>query len=100
MVNNEIKTEDLKEEVEKEEVEEETKNEGKSALDEAKELFEQNKKLLDQISEERKKIEKATAEIMISGRSFAGQAKKEETPDEKWAREAKERYKGTGLDPT
>jgi len=100
MVNNEIKTEDLKEEVEKEEVEEETKNEGKSALDEAKELFEQNKKLLDQISEERKKIEKATAEIKISGRSFAGQVKKEETTDEKWVREAKERYKGTGLDPT
>jgi len=50
--------------------------------------------------EERKRIEKATAEMLVNGRSYAGQAPKVETADEKWKREAKERYKGTGLDPT
>ena len=37
----------------------------------------------------------------LSGRSLAGGEKpKEETEDEKWTREAKERYAGTGMDPT
>ena len=34
------------------------------------------------------------------GRSNAGAKEKKETPDEKWAKDAKERYAGTGLDPT
>ena len=50
--------------------------------------------------EERKRIEKATAEMLVNGRSYAGQAPKIETADEKWKREAKERYAGTGMDPT
>ena len=37
----------------------------------------------------------------LSGRSLAGGEKpKEESADEKWAKEAKERYEGTGMDPT
>jgi hypothetical protein len=38
--------------------------------------------------------------MLVNGKSLAGQVIKAETADEKWAREAKERYKGTGLDPT
>ncbi len=64
---------------------------------------------------EREKMEAATAaakkendraeEIeqrrILSGKTRAGGAPpKPETEDEKWAREAKERYAGTGLDPT
>lgn len=36
----------------------------------------------------------------LGGRSEAGNAPKQKTDDEKWAEEAKERYAGTGLDPT
>jgi hypothetical protein len=70
-------------------------------IDEAKNVLEETKKTLASISEERKRIEKATAEMLVNGRSYAGQAPpKEETADEKWAREAKLRYAGTGMDPT
>lgn len=41
------------------------------------------------------------AQDRISGRASAGQQPpKEKTDDEKWAEEAKERYAGTGQDPT
>ena len=36
----------------------------------------------------------------LGGRSEAGQTAKKETEDEKWAKDAKERYAGTGMDPT
>ena len=76
-------------------------DEGISPIEEAKKVMEENKKLLEEIKSERKKIEKATAEMLINGRSYAGQAPpKPETADEKWAREAKIRYAGTGMDPT
>ena len=47
-----------------------------------------------------KKNEKILAEIRLSGRSSGGSGSRAETPDEKWAREAKDRYAGTGMDPT
>ena len=53
-----------------------------------------------ELKEERIRIEKAIAEALINGRGYAGQNQKPETVDEKWKREAKERYKGTGYDPT
>jgi|WetSurMetagenome_2_1015567.scaffolds.fasta_scaffold165929_3 hypothetical protein len=43
---------------------------------------------------------KMKAEQILSGKSEAGQVIKTETFDEKWAREAKLRYAGTGYDPT
>lgn len=73
---------------------------GKSPLDEAKEVLKENKKLLEGLTEERNKIEKAVADGLINGRSFAGQAIKEPTENEKWAADAKERYAGTAMDPT
>ena len=44
-----------------------------SPLEELKRLNEENKKVLSEMKEERKKIEKAAAELLVSGRSFAGQ---------------------------
>jgi len=38
--------------------------------------------------------------LAIAGRSVLIPPAVPETPDEKWAREAKIRYKGTGMDPT
>jgi hypothetical protein len=71
-----------------------------SPIDEAKKILEETKKERVLIEAERKRIEKATAEMLVGGRTFAGQQKKVETEDEKWAREAKIRYAGTGMDPT
>ncbi|MCK9595422.1 MAG: hypothetical protein M0R35_07095 [Candidatus Omnitrophica bacterium] len=69
-------------------------------IDEAKKILEETKKTLGQITDERKRIEKATAEMLVNGRSYAGQNQtKPETADEKWAREAEERYAGTGMSP-
>lgn len=56
-----------------------------SKLSEAKELFAENTRLLNEIREERIKFETAAAELMIGGRSFAGreaEKPKEETPKE------------------
>jgi len=70
-------------------------------IDEAKKILEENKNLLLLMTTERRRIEKATAEALINGRSYAGQSQpKTETEEEKWAREAKIRYAGTGMDPT
>jgi len=72
-----------------------------SPIEEAKKLLEETKKALEETKKERLRIEKATAEMLVGGRSYAGQAgPKTETEDEKWAREAKIRYAGTGMDPT
>ena len=53
------------------------------------------------------RMEKATEELnaaearrKLGGTAEAGQTPKKETEDEKWAKGAKERYAGTGLDPT
>jgi hypothetical protein len=68
-------------------------------IEEAKKVLEETKKTLELITNERKKIEKATVEMLINGTSRAGQIQKVETQDEKWAREAKIRYEGTGICP-
>ena len=53
------------------------------------------------MSAENDRQENLEAVRRISGRSEAGsQPPADETSDEKWAREAKERYAGTGNDPT
>lgn len=70
-------------------------------IEEAKKVMWENKKLLDEIKAERIRIEKATAEMLINGRSYAGQKQPiQETAEEKWEREAKIRYAGFGMDPT
>ena len=70
--------------------------------------------LLDQSIAERKKMEtlldrkeallereeKLAAHNMLGGTTNAGQKPVKETEEEKWAKGAKERYDGTGMDPT
>jgi hypothetical protein len=69
-------------------------------IEEAKKVLEETRKVLEETKKERARIEKATAEALINGRSYAGQEQpKAETEDEKWAREAKIRYAGTGMCP-
>ena len=94
--------EEIKQETQIGEIKEEVKEETEeiNPIEEAKLIRDETKRNLIAITEERKKIEKATAELLVGGRSFAGQQTKQETVDEKWAREAKERYAGTGMDPT
>jgi len=73
----------------------------KSMLEEAKELAERIEKGNAEAREIQKKNEEIATRLMLGGHSQAGQAQAPaETFEEKWRREAKERYKGTGLDPT
>ena len=70
-------------------------SEGKSPIEEAKEVLDETKKTLDKISEERKRIEKATAEMLVNGRSYAGQTHvKEKTEAEKMAEEITGAFNG------
>lgn len=48
----------------------------KNPIDEAKRVLEETNQALIKITEERKRIEKATAESLVNGRSFAGQTPK------------------------
>lgn len=65
----------------------------KAELAERKKLLEEEKEI---VAEEKAMNERKAS----AGESEAGVIVPKEDPDEKWAREAKERYKGTGLDPT
>jgi len=70
--------------------------------------------IIERAREEREKMEKATeaqkiendrteqimAKRALGGDSEAGQTPKVESEDEKWAKDAKIRYEGTGMDPT
>ena len=93
--------EEKKAEEKKEEVKEPEKPiEEKSPIEQAQFLVAENSKLLAAMTLERKMMEKVAASMMLEGRGFAGQINKPETEEEKWAREAKIRYAGTGMDPT
>ena len=70
-------------------------------------LIEEAKKQADRLEEQNKifkenikKLEELNAELAIGGTSHGGGGTKTETEEEKWRREAKIRYAGTGLDPT
>lgn len=62
----------------------------------AKRMEDANKEKKDLLDRE----ESLAAKKVLGGRSEGGIVKKEETEDEKWAKDAKIRYAGTGLDPT
>jgi len=72
----------------------------KSLLDEAKETAERIEKANAVMKENLDRQENIIAEERLGGRAEAGSTPKEKTDDEKWAEGAKERYAGTGLDPT
>lgn len=63
-------------------------------------LVGETRQLVKQLREENDRMEDLIAKKMLGGRSEAGEKPKKETDDERWAREAKERYAGSGLDPT
>ena len=69
-------------------------------LEETKKATEELKKQ----NEEKREIMKAEKEIAdkkaLGGQTEAGIAPVEKSEDEKWAKGAKERYEGTGLNPT
>lgn len=70
-----------------------------SKADKAREITEREK-ILDReeaLIEREEALEKRRA---VSGRAEAGQVPKVETEDEKWEKDAKKRYEGTGMDPT
>lgn len=77
------------------ELNEETKQE--AVPSEAEKLKAEN----DLLETELKRREELKAKSMYAGRSQAGTPDvKPESFEDKWRREAKERYKGTGMDPT
>ncbi len=106
----EIKNKDEEEEVEEEEgqapteptKDEETRPEKKeTAISVAKKLADRIDAGNAKTEELVKRQEALAAQNMLGGQSNAGQAPpKKESEDEKWEREAKVRYEGTGLDPT
>ena len=69
-----------------------------SPLEQVRQFNEENKKLLVQITEERKKIEKASAEVLIGGRSKAGQSQPVKSREEQIKEGAKEFWKGSEIE--
>ncbi len=64
-----------------------------SPLEEAKKVNVDNKKLLEEIKEERIKTEQAHADMLVAGKAEAGSVPKEETQDEKDQKVADEMIK-------
>lgn len=85
-----IKPEAEKTETPKPGVHKETKEE---ALDKREKTLEREERI-------QAREDDLTARRQLDGQANAGQIPKVETDEEKWAKEAKERYEGTGLDPT
>lgn len=71
-----------------------------SELDRAEAANKEKKELLEREEKLQVRKEKLHAIQMVGGRAEAGQVPKEETEDEKWEKDAKKRYEGTGMDPT
>ena len=70
-------------------------------LDEAKATADRIEAANEKYDELLQRQEELKATEVLSGQADAGQVPKpKETEDEKWAKEAKERYAGTGMDPT
>jgi len=73
----------------------------KSVLEEAKETVKEMHKKNKEFEALLDRQEKQFAENRLEGKGFAAQPPmKEPTEDEKWAKRAKKRYEGTGMDPT
>lgn len=88
------------EEIPKDPEEEKPSDEADSPLDRAEASNKKKEELLEREEKLMARKEKLAAEEMVGGRASAGQVAEKETEDEKWAREAKVRYEGTGMDPT
>jgi len=64
------------------------------------ENYEELKAANDKVEAELLRGEELKAKVALGGKSDAGQEPKKESEDEKWEKNAKERYEGTGMDPT
>ena len=75
----------------------------KSNIEKIKETTEaqklENDRKVELLDREEKLMERKEALAALGGGSEAGQQKVVETEDEKWAKDAKERYAGTGMSP-
>ncbi len=85
----------------KPEEEPEDKSKAQGLLDEAKATADRIEAANEKQEELLQRQEELKSTEILSGTSEAGQAPApEKTEDEKWAEGAKERYAGTGMDPT
>ena len=67
-------------------------------IEEAKKVLEETKATLAKITEERKRIEKATAEMLVNGRSYAGQEAPKLSEEQKKKEGAIEFFKGSEIE--
>ena len=71
-----------------------------SIVEEAKALRDEILQARDSFKEENDRRDKAKADDLLGSSAGGHVEAKKETEDEKWAKDAKERYAGTGMDPT
>ena len=90
----------MEEDKPKEEGEKPTPEISKTEADLVREARLKLKEENDALEAEKLRGEQLRAEGMVAGRSLLTPPPKELTEDEKWAERARERYKGTGMDPT
>ena len=101
----EIEEEKKKELEEKEKLEQEKAAEGKkeseskSIIEQAREERKKNEEVLERMKEEREKAERLASELALAGKSTIDTTP-EPTEHDKYVEKAKERYAGTGRDPT
>lgn len=76
------------------------KKEEPGPIEQARVENDRKAKLLEEETALQDRKEKLHAEQMVGGKAEAGGETVKKTEDEKWAEEAKERYKDTGMDPT
>ena len=72
----------------------------KTDVEKRKEEYEALKAENDNVEKELLRREQLKAEVAKGGKSDAGQVPKKKSEDEEWEEKAKERYAGTGMDPT
>lgn len=88
MTNEEQKQEETQPEEKKE-------NEDSSPLEEANKTLEALKKEREALTTERKRIEKAAADMKMQGKSFAGSSQPQKTKEQELKEKALEFWKGT-----
>ena len=95
------KEEDKEEEIEKPEPIEKKEEEIKpsSLIEQAREERKKNEEVLERMKEEREKTEKLHAELALAGKSTIDPTPAP-TEQDKYIEKAKERYAGTGRDPS
>ena len=80
------------------------KTEREKRIDEGLQKTEKAVEELKKLNEEKRILNSVERELQdrkeLAGKGEAGQAAKSETAEEKWSKDAKKRYEGTGMDHT